>query len=414
MSKKPRNNPKVPDLISNLPSKKPRNNRKVPDLISNLSDHILLFIISHLSIKEIVRTSILSKRWTHLWKNVSHFDFELTRMVNADSSRKKKVVTKNDVMKYAQIVNKTLEQHKGDLITFESCKKLKILKLDNIFMEEESIINGILKFCFGLEKFSLINSHGFNSIKIENKSLKSLELIWLDVKEIEVNVEELQNLVIDSIVCPPKSLRIYSQNLRSFCSIPKFGSPKSLTTYPQNRPTLLLICELLIDKKSRDTLKTQDILENCSDLFESQSINIFQNLLTLSIDLDLNNIREALALSYVLKTCNHLNTLNITIQIKKTSTFDDCALLFPKSMFWETREIDYEFFEKLKFVTLKGFSGKEQEVLFAKYLISRAYMMEKMYVICDSTIVKEAKDLLSLSKASRDLSIVLKKERKKE
>lgn len=80
---------------------KPRNNLEVLDLISNLPDHILHFIVSHLSIEEILRTSILSKRWTHLWKNVSRFDFDYAQIVR----------------KYAQIVNNTLHQHIGDLIS---------------------------------------------------------------------------------------------------------------------------------------------------------------------------------------------------------------------------------------------------------------------------------------------------------
>lgn len=99
---------------------------------------------------------------------------------------------------------------------------------------------------------------------------------------------------------------------------------------------------------------------------------------------------------------NKASTSNIT------SDDDDCALPYVKSMFWETREMYYfDFFEKLKFVTLKGFTGKEQEVIFAKLLIARAYMMEKMHVICDSTIVDEAKDLLSLPRSSSRLSIIL-------
>ena len=48
---------------------------------------------------------------------------------------------------------------------------------------------------------------------------------------------------------------------------------------------------------------------------ESQTTNIFRNLLTLSIELDLNNIKEAWALSYILRSCNHLNTLEIAIPV---------------------------------------------------------------------------------------------------
>ncbi|CAK8574985.1 unnamed protein product [Lathyrus sativus] len=448
-------------------------NHGTHDFISDLPDPILHVIISHLTIDEVLRTSILSKRWTHLWKNVSHFDFDCTRMVNLekiDSSGKKRVI-KIDVMIYDNMVNHILHQHQGNLISgcfkhfrhkngfgdlktsveflierkkisslslecvslnrrsiitkdcfkakifsnlssleltnykledsvlsaFESCERLKILKLKNMFMVDTTI-NGILQNCYGLEKFSLVESKGFNSIKIENKSLKTLELFRLNVRNIHVRVEELQILVIDSIICPPKDLRIYSENIRTFCSAYNPFDQRTQLHYRQRNKIL----------------KTQDILENCSDLFKSRSINIFRKLLTLSIDLDLNNIREVLALSYVLMSCGLLQTLKITIPANEasasniTTNDDDCALPYVKSMFWETREMYYfDFFEKLKFVTLKGFTGKEQEVIFARLLIARAYMMEKMYVICDSTIVDEAKDLLSLPRSSSRLAIIL-------
>lgn len=63
---------------------------------------------------------------------------------------------------------------------------------------------------------------------------------------------------------------------------------------------------------------------------------------------------------------------------------------------------------KLKFVTVKGFKGKEQEVQFLKHLITRAHVMEKINIICDPRKVDEALDLLSLPRASVNLSIIVK------
>jgi hypothetical protein len=78
-------------------------------------------------------------------------------------------------------------------------------------------------------------------------------------------------------------------------------------------------------------------------------------------------------------------------------------------MFWEKREM-YHFvlYHELKFVTIKGFTGKEQEVKFAELLITKSYVMEKMHIICGSTIADKVKHLLSLPKRSSCLSIVLK------
>nr|XP_027186720.1 F-box/LRR-repeat protein 13-like [Cicer arietinum] len=385
-------------------SKKEVNEKGRVDFISQLPDDILFSIISSLSIDDVVKTSVLSKRWIHLRNNVSHFDFDCTHMFkalpkfyNRISYNKflKSLATEEHARKYSEIVNTILHQHIGDYLinsvlpAFESCEKLKILKLEKMSMVD-SIINGILKNCFGLEKFCLIESDGFDSLKIENKNLKYLELLLLDVEEIDVNVEELHVLVIDSLRCPPKCLRINSHNLWNFsytCNLDPLSDPQ-------------------------DILQTREIFENCSNLLVHKPTNIFRNLSTLSIDLDLNNIRDILAFSYILPMCFHLNTLEITVPVEESSvftdTFDDCALPFPNSMFWENREVPDFVCMKLKFVTVKRFTGKALEISFLKHLITRAYMMKKLQVICDSTVVNKGKYLWSLRRASTNLSILFK------
>ncbi|XP_010277955.1 PREDICTED: F-box/LRR-repeat protein At3g26922-like [Nelumbo nucifera] len=51
--------------------------REVKDmLISNLPHHIILHILSFLDMKHVVRTSILSRRWRHLWKSLQYLNFD--------------------------------------------------------------------------------------------------------------------------------------------------------------------------------------------------------------------------------------------------------------------------------------------------------------------------------------------------
>ncbi|XP_057421935.1 uncharacterized protein LOC130715827 [Lotus japonicus] len=226
-----------------------------------------------------------------------------------------------------------------------------------------------------------------------------LELRWLVVSEIDVSVEDLQKVVLDSLVCPTKGLKIDVVNLIKFRSGCSSIAQKFLSYF---------------SKKS--IIKTQDILENCSDLFASRMINIFRDLLSMSIDLDLNNIREALALSFVLKSCTKLQSLEITIPVKENSyssdDFDDGALPFSKSMFWEKRPIMYNnHAHELKSVTIRGFTSIELEVKFLENLITRGIMMEKITIIYNSSIVGKENYLLSLRRASVYLSIILKSHR---
>ncbi|KAF9592096.1 hypothetical protein IFM89_011934 [Coptis chinensis] len=49
------------------------------DRISDLPDPMIHHIFSFLDMREVVQTSILSKRWTHLWKSTPNLDFYLSQ-----------------------------------------------------------------------------------------------------------------------------------------------------------------------------------------------------------------------------------------------------------------------------------------------------------------------------------------------
>jgi len=51
----------------------------VDDIISNIPEGVLLHILLLLPTKDAVRTSILAKKWRHLWTHLSVFDFETSR-----------------------------------------------------------------------------------------------------------------------------------------------------------------------------------------------------------------------------------------------------------------------------------------------------------------------------------------------
>lgn len=134
---------------------------------------------------------------------------------------------------------------------FDGCGKLKILKLKRMGMEDD-VINDVLKNCLSLEKLSVIESTGFEKLEIQNPCLKFLELQWLIVKKVDVSVEGLEAVVIESLMCPPKGLKIYALSLRIFHS--------GCNSIAQ---------KMLNNGLGQPILRTQDIFENCSDLFVS-------------------------------------------------------------------------------------------------------------------------------------------------
>jgi hypothetical protein len=61
-------------VSSSLQRHKPINK----DMISNLPDNVLIHILSFLSTKNAIKTSILSTKWRHLWTYLSVFDFRIS------------------------------------------------------------------------------------------------------------------------------------------------------------------------------------------------------------------------------------------------------------------------------------------------------------------------------------------------
>ncbi|KAK7324460.1 hypothetical protein VNO77_28020 [Canavalia gladiata] len=274
---------------------------------------------------------------------------------------------------------------------FQECCKLKKLKLKRVCLDDETL-NGILQNCVVLENFSLLESSGFEELVIEKSKLKVLQLQALFVDEIDISCENLEILLLDSMICEVKNVRIYAPCLRTFRSY-----------------CYSIYARMLSVKGGKSIVKTHDILATLSGyLARAPSCNIFQNLSTLSIDLDLNKISEATILSYVLNLCTSLQAIEITLPVFMPRNFVyNSNISHPMSKFWDKRKLCYCTSQKLKFVYMRGFKGNVQEVEFAKYLITRATMLKRITIICSDSM-EVAENLLSLPRASATLSINLK------
>ncbi|CAJ1957824.1 unnamed protein product [Sphenostylis stenocarpa] len=459
------------------------------DFISNLSDDMKIMILSKLCIDEAVRCSILSQKWNGLWKQISHMELNLKRMVKPFTqlleSRKARTIpdfgaiappmlksvsacntlvyrmifnTHSDCMSSCRIKHFQKSLAFGDVenwvnilvarntalkdlslecvphceeltdkfvseeyiyvpsfthgvfeflssleltnytldssLPFGKCNQLKKLRMRRIYLDDVTL-GGILENCVVLENFSLLESTGFKRLLIVKSTLRVLQLQALCVDDIQLCCDNLEVLFIDSVICPVHNVDISSPNLRTCHS------------YSNS-----MYARMLSAETGKSILKTHEFLSRCSGLVGFRMTNIFENVSTLCIDLDLTHMIEACVLSYFLKLCSNLQVIRIALPVFRpriqgsSSSKHGHYSHFILSL-WEWREVCKCIGQKLKSVHIRGFRGRKEEVEVVKYLITRATMMKRITIICTDS-KEAAENLLSLPMASANLSINLK------
>ncbi|EYU33419.1 hypothetical protein MIMGU_mgv1a0257491mg, partial [Erythranthe guttata] len=168
------------------------------DRISHLPDDILVDLLSLLSLKEAVCTSVLSSRWHNLWKHTYSLNFD-----PHDSLQKEE--------KYVKWVNSVIRKHKAAIL-----KDFVIrLRLSRTFQKD---VNRWIEFAFArhvqrleldLSKSSLVNCSLPQELLTQNTSseidfkplkvlcLKSVDVTEEDIKFLLSNCPLLEELVVD-------------------------------------------------------------------------------------------------------------------------------------------------------------------------------------------------------------------------
>ncbi|XP_021288688.1 uncharacterized protein LOC110419884 [Herrania umbratica] len=294
---------------------------------------------------------------------------------------------------------------------FDHCNNLQTLKLKLLFLTTETL-DGIISNCASLEHLSLSFCTGLDRVWIVSENVKTVELEYLNVHEIYLSTMSLGVLVLDTLKCPPKNLVINAPNLKVFhayCNGKEKGPHHFL--------------------KDHGPMKVAEILEHCNGLLRlgndrshhlKDDSSLFENIWTLSIDLDLNNIREVLILAIVLRVCTHLKQLEINIpEIDcewKIGTSDhgtqNCLLPYSESMLWDKRELCDCITHSLNIVSINGFNGKKGQLEFVRHLITKATVMKRINICffdsCSREGAEATLELLLLPRSSINVSIVLK------
>ncbi|CAK8534835.1 unnamed protein product [Lathyrus sativus] len=263
----------------------------------------------------------------------------------------------------------------------------------------------ILSHCFSLENLTLEKCIFIrDKIKIVSQSLKYIKICHLKAHIILVSAINAEVMEIDSIICNYKDLVFNTPKLHVLCAY-----------YDTQR------IEQNFSTYGGRLLTSRDILIVCSRTLGRQSSSmgtILRNLTTLCLDLDLNNNRNTIAISFALKYCVQLKNLQINNQVNwnYTDGMDDQngidSLYYPIGLFWPKRESCECVSHNLKSFCIKGYKGGDFEVEFVKYLIINGGVIENITIWflddCSWVEVVATICLLSYPRNSSKLSIDLK------
>ncbi|KAL8053399.1 hypothetical protein ABFX02_05G068300 [Erythranthe guttata] len=170
------------------------------DRISHLPDDILVDILSLLSLKEAVCTSVLSSRWHNLWKHTYSLNFDphdslqkeekYVKWVNSVIRKHKAAILKDFVIRLR--LSRTFQKDVNRWINFAIVRHVQRLELD-LTTDNWSLIN-----CSLPQELLTQNTSSESDFKfLKVLCLKSVDVTEQDIKFLLSNCPLLEELVVD-------------------------------------------------------------------------------------------------------------------------------------------------------------------------------------------------------------------------
>ncbi|XP_042504104.1 F-box/FBD/LRR-repeat protein At1g13570-like [Macadamia integrifolia] len=405
------------------------------DILSDLPENILESIFSHLSMRDVVRTSVLSTKWRYKCISVPHLIFDDDCIpVSVGSLRHDKLV---------QIVNRVLLLHRGPVLTFQisssqlktcpdidswilyltlysvnSIKDFKLLisepeyhnvhpclfsfkKLTQLILAgciivlpvmfkgfsclttlafkhvtlSNAAFECLVSTCPQLERLALIDIDGPTRIELSNPKLKYL---WIYGKFIPIYLKELRFLVFGSFfattVAHPDQRRTYS-----FSNI--LGSLPSVQNLAMGG---LYLQSLAIGDMPRRLPSTYDHLKS------------------IYFALNVEDMKDILVAIWLLKSSPNLQKLEIHLWCSKR---DAIVPIMDQQKAKEQLECT---FNKLRVVNIFRLLGMKMELEFIKFILANSPVLETMNIILAMNGIDKGlllKELLRLKRASPQAEI---------
>ncbi|CAL2272511.1 unnamed protein product [Prunus armeniaca] len=402
------------------------------DRISSLPNEVLVSILSLLSLKEAQATSVLSRRWQHLWRHVLastrtlDFDAEKTlcRLSNLRAGARDLLICR-----YVDWVNNVVEHHRGPMVeTFRICfdldpkfsssldkwiqfameKGVQMLELDllsyGVFprkffpcyifphellgIKKESTLKHLCSDIPSLHRCACI---GFKSLTVLN--FKSVDVEEEVLEYFLSNCPVLERLLVDDspnlrnlrVVGPSVSLKyLVIEQCSSFISIEICDTNLVSFTYVgceinmllRNLPHLVEVCDF--SYKSIGDAFTQlscclsqlEILKLNGLLFQERNhvFPVLANLKQLELKFQANDCFILLQLASFIKASPYLHRLVLEL-------YPLCERR--ETRFKKASKCSHEY---LRVVEIGGYDGRASDFEIVKYLIENAVQLEKIVI----------------------------------
>ncbi|XP_043694059.1 F-box/FBD/LRR-repeat protein At1g13570-like [Telopea speciosissima] len=334
--------------------------RSIPDMLSNLPEEILAKIFSSLSIRDVVRTSILSTNWRYKWISVPHLIFNDECIPVSDGS----LVCHDKLVK---IINHVLLHNRDPILTFkissshlQTSSEIDIVPPvtfkgfscpTNLVFKKVTISSVTLKClvsaCPQLESLTLTDIDGPIFIELSNPKLKYL---WISGKFTGMCLKDLRHLVFASF---DASTADHFLQWRT-CNISNIlGS-------------LVSIQKLVMGGWFLQSLVIGDVARRLP--------NTYDHLKTISLALNAVDMKEILIAISLLNSSPNLQELKIWLWYNREYA------IVPVVDLQEAKDQLECTFNKLRVVYISEFSGMEIDLVLVKFILANSPMLETMKI----------------------------------
>ncbi|XP_073285259.1 F-box/FBD/LRR-repeat protein At1g13570-like [Primulina huaijiensis] len=377
------------------------------DKIVHLPEHIIDKILSYLSLRDAVRTSVLSTRWRYKWVTLPYLVFDNQSVL---VSTQDQTLIKN---KLVSIVDHVLLLHNGPIHKFKlSHRDLQgVSDIDKwiLFLSRGSVKEFILEIWKGhryklpssiytfqnlvhLELFNCLLLPPFSFIGF--KSLKSLDLqhITMDQSAFEYMIsscpllERLTLMNFDGFAL----LNIHAPNLLFF----DIGGIFEDVSFQDTSQLAVVSIGLYVNTESDRNLafgSTGNLINFFACLPRIQRLEVQSYFLKylaagtipgklpkpcvdlgfLSIRINFNDVEENLAVLCLLRSSPHLQELEMLARAEEQQANLRTTSNIPENI---------EAFKHLKVIKIVGISGIKQELNFINFLLANSPVLERMTV----------------------------------